>query len=220
MIGDKDHAVRMDSVYRLQRHVYDFTRKYYLFGRDQLIERLELPGDGQGTSVLEIACGTGRNLALVNRAWPKASLFGIDISAEMLKTARARLGPSCAIALADATNFDPEVIFGRRHFDRIIMSYCASMIPPWREAIAHAAGMIAPNGSLHIVDFGSMEGLPLPVRSLLRFWLARFHVTPRSDLQAAARHFAMSKRLTCNEGQGIAGYYQTISLFNAKEAGL
>ena len=31
------HARRMDHMYRYQRHFYDVTRKYYLFGRDTLI---------------------------------------------------------------------------------------------------------------------------------------------------------------------------------------
>ena len=36
----------MDDVYRYQRYIYDFTRKYYLFGRDRLIDGLALkPGD-------------------------------------------------------------------------------------------------------------------------------------------------------------------------------
>ena len=33
------HADLMDRIYRRQRHVYDATRKYYLLGRDRLIER-------------------------------------------------------------------------------------------------------------------------------------------------------------------------------------
>ncbi|HWU72526.1 MAG TPA: SAM-dependent methyltransferase, partial [Sphingomonas sp.] len=28
----------MDAIYRSQRHFYDLTRKYYLLGRDALIE--------------------------------------------------------------------------------------------------------------------------------------------------------------------------------------
>ena len=35
-----DHAALMDRVYRRQRHIYDATRKFYLLGRDPLIERL------------------------------------------------------------------------------------------------------------------------------------------------------------------------------------
>ena len=34
------HAALMDEVYRGQRHIYDLTRKYYLFGRDTLIAGL------------------------------------------------------------------------------------------------------------------------------------------------------------------------------------
>ena len=36
-----NHAALMDSVYRRQRHIYDLTRKYFLFGRDTLIEGLD-----------------------------------------------------------------------------------------------------------------------------------------------------------------------------------
>ncbi|NDH95685.1 MAG: SAM-dependent methyltransferase, partial [Planctomycetia bacterium] len=30
----------MDSMYRFTRHIYDFTRRYYLLGRDRLLERV------------------------------------------------------------------------------------------------------------------------------------------------------------------------------------
>ena len=36
-------AELMDRLYRRQRHLYDFTRKYYLPGRDRLIHRLSPP---------------------------------------------------------------------------------------------------------------------------------------------------------------------------------
>jgi S-adenosylmethionine-diacylgycerolhomoserine-N-methlytransferase len=49
----------MDRLYRRQRHFYDLTRKHYLLGRDQLIEGL---GPPSGSRVLEIGCGTARNL--------------------------------------------------------------------------------------------------------------------------------------------------------------
>ena len=82
MTGD---AALMDRIYRRQRHVYDFTRKYYLLGRDELVDRLEPPVDGR---VLEIGCGTARNLIAAAGRWPQAQLYGIDISGEMLNTAR------------------------------------------------------------------------------------------------------------------------------------
>jgi S-adenosylmethionine-diacylgycerolhomoserine-N-methlytransferase len=76
-----EHAVKMDRMYRTQRHIYDFTRKYYLIGRDRTIANIK-PKPGQ--TVLEVGCGTGRNLALIARMFPQAKLFGLDISQEML----------------------------------------------------------------------------------------------------------------------------------------
>jgi len=49
----------MDRMYRHQRHIYDASRKFYLLGRDALITGLAPP---KGGTILEIGCGTGRNL--------------------------------------------------------------------------------------------------------------------------------------------------------------
>ncbi len=180
------HAELMDGVYRVQRHFYDLTRKYYLLGRDRLIDDLDA---SPGASVLEIGCGTGRNLVLAAHRYPQAQFFGLDISAEMLATAKrslARKAPRAQISLArgDATDFDAQQLFGRAGFDRVFISYALSMIPGWERSIALAVGLLAPGGSLHIVDFGGQERLPAWFRSGLRGWLKRFHVAPRDSLRA------------------------------------
>ena len=185
-MGDATGAALMDRLYRRQRHFYDFTRKYYLLGRDRLIEGLAPPPGGR---VLEIGCGTARNLVAAARAWPDAQFFGIDISAEMLDTARqviarAQLAHRIELARADATSFDPAWLFGVPGFSRIFFSYSLSMIPDWRAALAQALGWLAPDGELHIVDFGGQERLPSWFRAGLRQWLARFHVSPRDELEA------------------------------------
>ncbi|MFH1796719.1 MAG: class I SAM-dependent methyltransferase [Pseudomonadota bacterium] len=179
------HAELMDDVYRWQRHVYDLSRKYYLLGRDRMIDRLSA---GDGTTVLELGCGTGRNLALAARRYPQARFFGLDISAQMLATAEAALartaiGSKVRLAQADATDFDPRTLFGRERFDRVYISYSLSMIPGWQACVQQALGVMAPGGSLHIVDFGSQERLPGWFKAALRAWLAKFHVAPRDDLR-------------------------------------
>jgi S-adenosylmethionine-diacylgycerolhomoserine-N-methlytransferase len=190
-----DHAGHMDAIYRGQRHIYDLTRKYYLLGRDRLIDELAPPADG---TVLEVGCGTARNLIQAAKAWPDARFFGLDISEAMLETARAKVaqaGLSHRIVLAqgDATAFDPAEMFGVRAFDRIMQSYTLSMIPDWTGAIGESATHLAPGGSLHIVDFGQQEGLPRWWRTLLFAWLAKFDVTPRESLQAALADVAGSR---------------------------
>ncbi len=175
----------MNRIYRRQRHIYDFTRKYYLLGRDRLIDRLDAkPGDG----VLEIGCGTGRNLVLAARRYPGTHFFGIDVSTEMLTSAmeqigRAGIAARVRVAHADAAAFDPARLFGRARFERVFISYSLSMIPGWQAVVDSAIALLAPGGELHIVDFGTQARLPLLFLLLLRRWLKIFHVTPRDALE-------------------------------------
>lgn len=180
----RGHRDLMDGVYKHQRHIYDLTRKYYLLGRDPMIAGLR---PASGATVLEIGCGTGRNLIKAARLYPDARFFGIDISDAMLETARksvsaAGLDQRILLAQADAAAFDPQALFGVSRFDRVFISYAVSMIPPWRAVVEQAATILAPGGAVHIVDFGDLAGLPSVSQKLLYRWLDWFHVTPRADL--------------------------------------
>jgi S-adenosylmethionine-diacylgycerolhomoserine-N-methlytransferase len=199
VIGD---AQRMDAIYKRQRHFYDLTRKYYLLGRDRLIAGLDLAECG---SVIEIGCGTARNLIAIAQAWPAARLFGIDLSEAMLTTARAnvaRAGLSDRIMLAqgDATDFDACALFGETWFDRVVLSYTLSMIPDWRAAMLQAARLarMARGGRVEIVDFGQQERLPDVFRRGLFAWLDRFDVTPRGALPEVLREVGIQERLTAS----------------------
>lgn len=198
----------MDRIYRHQRHIYDITRKYYLLGRDELIASLDAPA---GTSVLEIGCGTGRNLILAARRYRAANFFGLDISAEMLATGaanlkRAGMDGGIALARADATDFDAAALFGREKFERVFISYSLSMIPDWRGALAEALDHVAPGGKLAIVDFGQQENLPGWFRSLLHAWLRQFHVTPREELSRAIAAEAIKRGFTWRVRPLYRGY--------------
>ena len=175
------HAALMDQTYRHQRRIYDLTRAWFLLGRDHLIADLDMPAGGR---VLEIACGTGRNLDHIARRYPGCALYGLDISEQMLASARTKLGTRAALAQGDACAFDAQDSFGVAQFDRIVLSYSLSMIPDWRAALVAAMRHLAPGGCLHIVDFGVHDRLPSFFSVALNTWLARFHVTPRRDLQA------------------------------------
>lgn len=194
-----DHASLMDRVYRRQRHFYDSTRKYYLLGRDKMIAGLKVP---EGGSVLEIGCGTGRNLVKTAETYKDAQLFGIDISAEMLDTARnaakrANIADRTRLELADATHFDPAALFNVNSFDRIFISYAVSMIPQWQSVIAESIRHLKPGGELHIVDFGDQKRLPRWFKKALFRWLNWFHVTPREDL------FTVSDRLAKEQNTSL-----------------
>jgi S-adenosylmethionine-diacylgycerolhomoserine-N-methlytransferase len=180
-----DATRRMNRMYRLQRHFYDATRRYYLLGRDRMIANLH---PRAGANVLEIGCGTARNLVHAARLYPGAQFFGIDVSTEMLTSAiaaisRASLARRIKVAHGDATAALPQTLLAVQSFDHVMISYSLSMIPDWRRVLKAAVSHLRPGGRLHVVDFGTQERLPAIARILLLRWLAIFDVTPRDDLE-------------------------------------
>ncbi len=200
MAATADTAQLMDAVYRNQRHFYDLTRKYYLLGRDKLISRLDATA---GAGVLELGCGTGRNLIAAAKHYPEARFYGIDISLEMLETARSNIekaGLAGQIVLAQGDASDPEApsVFGPQTFDRVFYSYTLSMIPVWRQALATGMAQLAPGGRVLVVDFGEQERLPVLFKKALFAWLSKFHVSPRADLETELATMALQN------GAGLA----------------
>ncbi len=199
---------QMDRMYRFQRHIYDASRRFYLLGREKLIEELDVPPGG---TVLEIGCGTGRNLVKVAQAYPEAKVFGFDISDEMLKTAgqsiwKAGLADRVRIAQGDALKADPFVMFGLRTFDRIFFSYALSMIPNWQTALSQSMRLLEPDGRLHVVDFGQCESLPGLSKTLLFYWLRQFEVEPRASVRQEIEHIAGIDNRQWSFSQGFRGY--------------
>ncbi len=188
-MSDVSHSTGalMDSIYRHQRHFYDLTRKYYLLGRDRLIRELDPP---QGGHVLEVGCGTGRNLIKAARRYPHALFYGLDISDAMLEKAqqnieRAGLSDRIRLAQTDASAFEAQALFGRQSFDRVFFSYSLSMIPAWQKALDCGYASTSTNGRLLIVDFGQQESLPRWFSRVLTWWLKQFHVSSRAELGEA-----------------------------------
>jgi S-adenosylmethionine-diacylgycerolhomoserine-N-methlytransferase len=168
----------MDRMYRIQRYFYDLTRKYYLLGRDQLLDEMNIQA---GDRVLEAGCGTARNLIILATRHPDATFYGLDASAAMLETAQAKSDAAgvknIVLKPALADDFASDATFGlAEKFDKIFFSYSISMIPPWRESIDNAFKNLKPNGTLFIVDFYDQRDLPGPFRGFLKWWLMKFHV--------------------------------------------
>ena len=175
---------KMDRMYRYQRYFYDFTRKYYLLGRDKLIREMDVRPDEK---ILEVGCGTGRNLAILAEKYPAAHFFGLDASAKMLATAGKKMDKNglgnVALELALADDFTFDETFGlEKPFDTIFFSYSISMIPTWKESLANALENLKSGRSLFIVDFYDQRDLPAAFQKILQGWLKKFHVEYPGEL--------------------------------------
>jgi S-adenosylmethionine-diacylgycerolhomoserine-N-methlytransferase len=215
-----DALLRMNRMYRWQRHVYDATRLYYLLGRDGMITNLR---PAVGAKVLEIGCGTGRNLVHAARRYPQARFFGIDVSTEMLTSAmsaiaRADLADRIRLAQADATSADPKALFKITGFDGVMISYSLSMIPEWHHVLEGAVRLLRPGGRLHVVDFGNLERLPA-MRAPLWRWLALFGVTPRDTLEQELSALALASGADLKFERPFQGYAQYAVLTLPDERG-
>ncbi|MCS7081176.1 MAG: class I SAM-dependent methyltransferase [Chloracidobacterium sp.] len=208
------HAAKMDAMYRRQRYIYDLSRKYFLFGRDTLLARLPVR---PGMRVVEIGCGTARNLVILASRHPQAQFYGADISSEMLLSARANIRrrrlENVVVATAAAEGFDHRAVFGLdTPFDIAFFSYSLSMIPDWRAAVAAALASLRPGGWLGVVDFWDQKELPRWFEKLLGAWVRRFDVTPRPEIldELAARRDRGEGNLTI---EAVGGRYAFIALF-------
>jgi S-adenosylmethionine-diacylgycerolhomoserine-N-methlytransferase len=171
-------------MYRHQRYFYDLTRKYYLLGRDKLIHEMNVK---PGENVLEIGCGTARNLIILARKHENANFFGLDASSEMLKTSQENIDAQnlenveLQVALADDFTFQ-ETFDLNEPFDTMYFSYSISMIPTWRESIQNALDNLKTGRSFYIVDFYDQADLPKWFQKILQSWLKQFHVKYPKEL--------------------------------------
>lgn len=185
MTSEEQMKKNMDSMYRWTRHVYDISRKYYLLGRDSLIDNLDAKN---GEMICEVGCGTARNLIKMAKKYPQASFFGLDASDEMLKTAalnlkRANLEGEIVVKQSFSQSFLPAQLFQiDRPLNKIVFSYALSIIPPWKESIDHAIELLPSGGEIHIVDFGGQEMLPAGFRKFLFWFLDKFHVYYKPEI--------------------------------------
>jgi S-adenosylmethionine-diacylgycerolhomoserine-N-methlytransferase len=176
-----DVARRMERIYRPQRLIYDATRRYYLIGRDRLLAGIQAQ---PGETVLEVGCGTGRNLVHLARRYPQARLIGVEPSPAMLETASRSLqrhGVDATLLQGTAESLSATALGRPGGLDHVLFSYVLSMIDEPAAAVDRALALLRPGGILHIVDFGDLADLPPSAASLLRTWLRWFEVDPRPD---------------------------------------
>ena len=152
----------MANVYGAAARFYDAfsgERVVYRAGRECGVALLGLrPGD----TVLDLACGTGLNFALlVDAVGPTGAVIGLDCSREMLEMARRRVKTNgwtnVRLIEADATTFDPIVVMeelsaaGGR-VDGVFSSYAMSVFTDWHPAWERMRALLRPGGRACIVD--------------------------------------------------------------------
>jgi demethylmenaquinone methyltransferase/2-methoxy-6-polyprenyl-1,4-benzoquinol methylase len=160
------------DVYRKKAKHYDIiSRLYPVPGYPQRTQRLravQALGLRAGDTVIDMACGTGLNFPLLQKAvGPGGRIVGVDLTDAMLARAQDRIRANgwsnVSLVQADAVGFDFSV-----EVDAILSTYALTQVPECAEVIAHGAAALSAGGRWAVLDLkvpGSTPG-----------WLARLGV--------------------------------------------
>jgi S-adenosylmethionine-diacylgycerolhomoserine-N-methlytransferase len=136
----------LSSYYQLHAPIYDLTRWSFLFGRIDILKKLQIPK--KPYHIWEIGCGTGKNLSFLLKKHPTITCLGLDTSSEMIQIAQKKLkkyAQTCSI-LNHTEDWEKP--------DLILFSYSLSMINPgWKELLEQAQKDLKPGGHIAVVDF-------------------------------------------------------------------
>ena len=170
----KDTIHQLEKYYRFHARIYDATRWIFLFGRDRLIKTAA--SSCKPTRILEVGCGTGKNLVRLRQTFPGVSLTGLDLSRDMLEVAGKKMAMSSPPVELLHQSYDRPVATEPR-FDLLVFSYALSMFNPgWEHAIGTAYEELAPGGTIAVVDFHDSP------QALFKKWMALNHVRMEGHL--------------------------------------
>ena len=143
----------LSDYYKFQSKIYDMTRWTFLYGRNSIFRKIPLDKNAK-TQILDIGCGTGKNIIPLAKRFPNAVITGIDLSQDMLDIAAKKTS-----AFGDRVKLK-KAAFGvddlGTSFDLILCSYMLTMTADlYKGMIEQAHKDLKPDGLMAVVDFHS-----------------------------------------------------------------
>ena len=192
---------RLIETYRKKAKRYDLTSRLYpVPGYPQRAQRLRAVralGLRPGSSVVDIACGTGLNFPLLEEAiGPDGRIVGVDLTDAMLAQAERRIEASgwsnVSLVQADAAAFDfPAGV------DAILSTYALTQVPECGEVVAHGAAALAEGGHWVVLDLKAPDAAPRwlarPFASIDRWVARRPWEVIRAAMQAELAHLSWTE---------------------------
>ena len=146
-------------------------------------EALRLLDPRPGERILDVACGTGRNLPRLAAAVGSAgAIIGIDRSGALLKRAERRTAglPNVELVCGDFMAFDSDA-----RWDAVICCLGLSVLADWRTALDRIFAAIRPGGRVAVMDWLVDDHQSRALNAYVRVGSALAFADPRRRIQAA-----------------------------------
>ena len=134
--------------------------------REQAAGRMDGGTPERAIRVLDVGCGTGALAGYVLDSLPVCRLVGIDISPEMLRQSRVRLGDVATFIQGDAEKLP----FGDGAFDVVVMNDAFHHCPDPRRAAFEAWRVLATGGVLVLGEEWSRQPVRAVSNAMLPVW--------------------------------------------------
>ncbi|MFN2503443.1 MAG: class I SAM-dependent methyltransferase [Acidimicrobiales bacterium] len=171
---------RYDRVAAFYDRAVVVERLFFPRARRRAVELLNLE---PGETVVDVACGSGKNLALLHAAVGESGrVVGVDWSTNMLAAAHERVlragWLNVALLRADAAALSMDelrngaILDDGDDIDAVICTFALSVIPRWQEAYRAMIGLPRDGGRVSELDVGysahRSPGEPIMYRALWR----------------------------------------------------
>jgi ubiquinone/menaquinone biosynthesis C-methylase UbiE len=157
----REHLI---ETYRKKAKHYDVTSRLYPVPgyphRAQRLRAVESLGLRAGDTVIDIACGTGLNFALIEKLiGPDGRIVGVDLTDAMLAHAQDRIAANgwsnISLVQSDAAEFDFPV-----EVNAILSTYAMTQVPECAEVIARGAAALSGGGRWAVLDVKVPDNTP------------------------------------------------------------
>jgi S-adenosylmethionine-diacylgycerolhomoserine-N-methlytransferase len=150
--------------------------------------------------ILEVGCGTGKNLIELAERFPEAQIVGLDLSQDMLDRARCKVERYGSRMVLLHRPYDAPVADGAG-FDLIVLSYSLSMINPGYDAVLRICKSdLSATGAVAIVDFHESRWV------WFQRWMGMNHVRMEGQILDELRHHF--KPLACKVHHGYGDLWR------------
>ena len=157
----REHLI---ETYRKKAKHYDITSRFSPVPgypeRAQRVRAVHALGLRPGDSVVDVACGTGLNFALIeDTIGPHGRIVGVDLTDAMLARAQGRIDThgwdNIRLVQADAAEFNfPTGV------DAILSTYALTQVPECGDVIAHGAAALSEGGRWVVLDLKIPANVP------------------------------------------------------------